>query len=218
MSAGICHHPTQEMLLSYGAGSLDEASALLVASHLSLCADCRAIVDRVEVIGGGLLEALPPAALTPGALSVVMDRLEETSPVLPSAPRQSRASTAFPSALRHYIPNGIDRLPWKRVGRGIEQVTLVENGPVRARLQRVAAGITMPAHTHDGSEMTLVLQGGFLDGGVDYGPGDVATADGSVNHTPSADKVDGCLCLAVTTAPLRLTGRFTRLLNPFLDL
>ena len=27
---------------------------------------------------------------------------------------------------------------------------------------------------------------------------------------------EDCLCLAVTDAPLRLTGRFTRMLNPFL--
>ena len=46
--------------------------------------------------------------------------------------------------------------------------------------------------------------------------GDVAEADPSVNHQPVADPGEDCICLAVTDAPLRLTGPFGRLLNPFL--
>jgi putative transcriptional regulator len=41
-------------------------------------------------------------------------------------------------------------------------------------------------------------------------------ADESVDHCPIADEEGDCLCLAVTDAPLRLTGRFGRFLNPFI--
>jgi putative transcriptional regulator len=74
----------------------------------------------------------------------------------------------------------------------------------------------MPTHTHDGSELTLVLAGGFSDESGHFVRGDVAEADPSINHQPVADPGEDCLCLAVTDAPIRLTGPFGRLLNPFL--
>ena len=81
---------------------------------------------------------------------------------------------------------------------------------------RIKAGTAMPLHSHDGHELTLVLAGGFSDDDKHFLPGDVAVADASVNHRPVADPGEDCLCLAVTDAPLRLTGPFGRLLNPIL--
>jgi putative transcriptional regulator len=66
--------------------------------------------------------------------------------------------------------------------------------------------------------LTLVLAGGFSDASGHYLKGDVAVADPSVDHRPVADAGADCLCLAVTDAPLRLTGRFGRYLNAFLRL
>ncbi len=74
----------------------------------------------------------------------------------------------------------------------------------------------MPVHTHEGTELTLVLAGAFSDAHGHFLRGDVAEADASVEHQPVADPGEDCLCLAVTDAPLRLTGPFGRLLNPFL--
>ncbi len=48
--------------------------------------------------------------------------------------------------------------------------------------------------------------------------GDLAEADGSVDHRPIADPGEDCLYLAVTDAPLRLTGPVGRLLNPSLHI
>ncbi len=73
----------------------------------------------------------------------------------------------------------------------------------------------MPSHTHAGLELTLVLQGGFCDRTGHFLRGDVAEADSDVDHRPVADDDGPCLCLAVTDAPLRLTGRVGRMLNPF---
>ena len=74
----------------------------------------------------------------------------------------------------------------------------------------------MPKHTHAGNELTLVLAGGFTDARGSYLRGDVAVTDEHVDHQPTADWDEDCLCLAVVDAPLRLTGRMTRFLNPFL--
>ena len=87
-----------------------------------------------------------------------------------------------------------------------------------SRLMRIKSGTAMPTHTHEGCELTLVLAGGFSDENGHFLRGDVAEADPSVTHQPVADPGEDCLCLAVTDAPLRLTGAFGRLLNPFLHI
>ena len=86
----------------------------------------------------------------------------------------------------------------------------------RTTLIRVRAGRMVPQHTHEGNELTVVLRGAFHDETGHYVRGDLAIADASVDHRPIADEGEDCLCLAVTDAPLRLTGRFGRFLNPFI--
>ena len=78
------------------------------------------------------------------------------------------------------------------------------------------AGRQVPQHTHEGSELTVVLDGAFHDETGHYGRGDLVIADSSLDHRPTADEEQDCLCLAVTDAPLRLTGRFGRFFNPFI--
>lgn len=45
----VRHHIGDDLLLSYAAGTLDEASSLLVATHLALCPHCRAQIGRAHV-------------------------------------------------------------------------------------------------------------------------------------------------------------------------
>ena len=52
----ITHHLSDEYLVEYAAGSLPEAESLVVASHLSMCGECRARVETFESIGAVLLE------------------------------------------------------------------------------------------------------------------------------------------------------------------
>jgi putative transcriptional regulator len=112
----------------------------------------------------------------------------------------------------------LDALPWKRLGQGIEQLILVQKAMTRARLLRIGAGVVIPQHGHGGTELTMVLRGGFADLGHRYARGDVATADAKTVHSPAADHSETCICLAVTDAPLKLTGLVGRLISPFLDL
>jgi putative transcriptional regulator len=85
-------------------------------------------------------------------------------------------------------------------------------------LLRIAAGKSIPQHTHEGDELLLVLSGSFEDGRAGYARGDVCAADASVDHAPVADRATDCLCLHVANAPIKLTGPFGRLLNPLLKL
>jgi putative transcriptional regulator len=216
------HHPGDDLLIAYAAGSQDEPVALVVATHLALCPRCRKEVERLEALGGVLLEEQEAEALAEKSLEQALARLDEAAPDEPARPsrqparRSAEVDPVVPRPLRDYLGDGLDQLDWTAF-RGLEKVELLPEFPsFRTRLMRIKSGTAMPTHTHDGSELTLVLAGGFSDESGHFVRGDVAEADPSVNHQPVADPGEDCLCLAVTDAPLRLTGPFGRLLNPFL--
>lgn len=215
MSASF--HPSDALLVAYGTGALAEAGSVLLATHLALCPRCRAHVARVETVGGTLLEGLPPSDMDDGALAAVMGRLGAQAARHPRS-RFSSDPERLPLPLRGYVSGDLETLAWRRLSAGVEQVLLLQQGMARVRLLRVGAGVAVPEHGHHGTELTMVLRGGFVDLGRRYGRGDVATADSTIVHSPAADRGETCLCVAVTDAPLRLTGLMGRLLNPFLDL
>ncbi len=210
-------HPPEEVLLAYAAGNLPEALSLVVATHLALCPQCRETVAACEAVGGALIEELDPAEVSNGALDAVMARLDAVA--LPEARPQKieGIDLRLPQPLRGYVGADLDSLAWHRVMPGLEEVE-IETGSsgLRARLMRVAAGRTMPSHTHGGEEFTLVLTGAYNDASGHYACGDVQVADPGVDHQPVAEDGEPCVCLVVSDAPIKLTGRYGRLLNPFI--
>jgi putative transcriptional regulator len=203
--------------LEYASGTQREPVALLIATHLALCPRCRDRTRGLEAIGGALLEQLDPEPLAEDGFARLLGRLDE--PAGPTAPQRSDPApahgTQLPQPLRNYVGGSLDRLRWRRLGP-IAEARLLENfSGFTTRLVRLRAGAGAPGHTHDGTELTLVLEGGFMDASGHYLRGDVEVADSAVDHRPVADADGDCLCLAVADAPLRLTGRLGRLLNPF---
>lgn len=209
-------HAPEETLVEYAAGVLREPMALLVATHLALCAECRAAVADYERVGGAMLETVEPETLGNDALAralALLDSPPPAAPIPPPTPAGGGASL-LPRPLRDYVAGPLPSLRWKARGAGLAQVDLLPGFPgFTTRLLRIRAQAAMPRHTHHGTELTLVLAGGFSDSAGHYGRGDVATADEAVDHQPVADPGEDCFCLAVTDAPLRMTGPIGRHLN-----
>lgn len=231
------HLPPEELLLDYAAGTLPEPLSLLVATHLTLVPESRREVRALEAVGGAMLEELEPAEMSSEAFDTLMARLdaedEEDSgertrgaagePAVAVAEgralRQTESGIILPAPLRAYIGGDADHVPWlERSGSVAEYDVLPGYPDFRTRLLKIRAGAKVPAHTHEGREYTLVLDGSFSDEGGCFERGDVEVADGEVTHTPVAGMERDCICLAVTDAPLRLTGPLGRLLNYFIDM
>lgn len=172
------HHPKDEWLLSYAAGTLDEAFSLLVASHLTYCAECRERVREAELIGGTLLAEMPTTPVADGTLDKILARLDE--PEGQAAPKAHPQSApirvtgsdqpgVLPGPLGAFIGGDIDSLPWKFAGPGVKAVRLPSRGRDDGRLWMLRAkpGTRLPEHSHNGSELTLVIKGAYTVGGAD---------------------------------------------------
>ncbi len=231
----VAHTPPEELLFDYAAGTLPEPLALFVVSHLSLAPESRRTVRDFEAVGGSMIEDLEPESLASDTLDKVMARLDEDGPAFnvsgakaaavagqrAGAPRGQAGDGELPAPLRRYLgTDDLSALSWKERSGQIAEYQLLpehEQNGYKTRLLRMAGGASVPNHTHDGDEYTLVLEGGFTDTGRHYLPGDVSAVDDHVTHRPVADP-EGCTCLIVTTAPLRMTGPVGRFLNLFVDM
>ncbi|MBI3514799.1 MAG: cupin domain-containing protein [Proteobacteria bacterium] len=211
------HHPPEDVLFDYAAGSVREPLGLVVATHLALCPACRRQVRELETIGGALLEQLPGSPPRIAAIDALLGRLDEPEPAAPSSPAfDAETRRLVPAPLRAYLGASLKDIAWRPVTRGLAEHDLALAPPgVKTQLLRIRAGAAIPRHGHGGSEAVLVLDGGFSDELGTYARGDLALSDGTIVHRPVADADGDCLCLAVVEGGVRLAGPLGRLLNLF---
>jgi putative transcriptional regulator len=105
----VIHHPSDLTLADWAAGTLDEARALVVSSHLARCPHCRTAVGMFESVGGALLDDALPAEIAPDALDRALANLgaPEAPPIGP--PRTDAA-----------MISGYALGRWRWLGRGIQ--------------------------------------------------------------------------------------------------
>ena len=108
--------------------------------------------------------------------------------------------------LRSYVSRHLSGLAWRMFLPGIKQCRIAQDMRGDASLLSCRPGSSLPAHTHEGLEAVLVLQGGFSDAIGHYGPGDIAVSDGTIDHRPVADRLTECIIFVVLEAPVKLTG------------
>jgi len=195
------------LLARYAAGRLPLPANVLVESHLELKPENRDLVSGLEAIGGEVLEHEKAIDL--------QDRDKALEAIFNSMPpKESKAGRGhggiFPSALRDFVGFDAENVPWRSKLPGFREYDLGEIDGCHASLLWIKPGRAMPSHTHDGTELTIVLDGAFCDSTGRYGRGDISVADQSVDHRPVAEEGRPCICFAVTDAPLRLTGSFGR--------
>jgi len=217
----IDHHPSDDILLAYTSGSLDEASSMLIATHLALCPQCRVTLNSMEMLGGELFEDTSPVEIASDSFEKVIARIDSgtesqdlSEQVLESGDDKD---VTLPRPLRDYVKNGLSQLKWRWMGRGAHcaSVPMTSKGP-KAKLLRISPGTKMPQHGHSGEELTMVLAGGYSDASGSYRRGDVEVADGGMVHQPVADSGEDCICLVVTNGYLRPTSILARLAQPIM--
>ena len=214
------HHPSLDLLQAYSAGNTHPALALAVAAHCSMCSLCRQRLAQLNEIGGTLLENVAPVELSDNGWQALQARLQQPE-VLQRQQEKAESMvevthSKLPAPLSKLMPQGLPK-KFTRIGWSLRQATLktMSDGTVIA-LHHISAGGTTPRHTHEGQEVTLVLEGSFSDENGLYQPGDFLLVDEHTDHRPTASKNEDCLCFTVQLAPLKLTGPIGKWFNPII--
>lgn len=212
----IRHHPPDELLTAFAAGTLDLGQHVAVATHLAGCLHCRTMVRAMEQVGAVVLDRLPPSEMSAGAFAAIEARLGASAAAAPAAPGPGfRDIAGLPPFVRRYGDGS-----WKWIAPKVHfrPIELPRPSETRVFLLRSKPGTKMVDHTHTGFEMTCVLSGSFAHDGGHFGPGDFDFGDGSDNHDVVIDSAEDCICLVAMQGDLKLQGMIGRLLQPLIRL
>ncbi|MBU2872485.1 ChrR family anti-sigma-E factor [Marinobacter salexigens] len=208
------HHPDSLTLMEYSAGNLSEPHALCIRLHLDKCSHCRSRVDTLDSLGAVMMEQQPKVSVSETMFDDILAKID-------SVPALEQPTKAVPkiSLLQKLLGEDINNLPWKRQLGDVSVLDITEKFPGQKEqvvLQKLVAGGKAPAHTHRGTETTVVLQGAFSDQKGVFNQWDFVVLTDQDEHKPVAVGCEDCITLSVLSAPVKLTGTFTRMLNPFI--
>ncbi len=220
----MSHHLDDATLIAFAAGTPDEAIRVVIASHLAMCPECRDKQRVAEQLGAVVLDEIEPSTLDADAFNNVLEKLDDdelSKPDLSEAPEQPPArEDGIPAVLSRYLGGNIRDIAWKRAvpGVSIYDIPLSKTATGSLKLFRIAAGKSVPEHSHSGSETTLVLRGHFTDDFGTFGPGDISELDDDATHAPMIGGSEECICLVAIDGPLRFKGVLSRALQPLIGL
>ncbi|MGV6839674.1 MAG: ChrR family anti-sigma-E factor [Planktomarina sp.] len=214
----IKHHLPEDLLMGYAAGVLPEAFNLVIATHLSLCDECRAAAAAYDTVGAAVMEDAGFEEMSAQSFAKTLDLIAQSDEEnLQNASKpDAHGCGVLPAPLQDYVGGDLDAVKWRSIGMGVKQAILPSSKDASARLLFIPAGSVVPDHGHNGTELTLVLKGAFRDETDQFGPGDIEVANEDLHHMPIAELGEDCICLAATDAPLKFNSLLPRLAQPFL--
>jgi len=173
--------------------------------------DRRPLVRDLEFLAGQALEQTSEASLEDRDAKLARI-FASTAPVEPKPLIAADKPSVFPRALRRLVGFDVDTVPWKTKLPGFKEYSVDIDG-CEVSVMWIKPGRAMPAHTHKGMELTLILDGAFNDNRGRFGPGDISVADETIDHRPVAEKDRPCIAFSVLDAPIKLTGSFRQLIG-----
>ena len=237
----IKHHPSEQLLTAFAAGTLPASMAIGVSIHCDMCEKCR---DEVQQLTSKLAatefslaakdsspaepskEALDDifeaaTAENTGSSDDVMlmdfgnmiDAITADDEISEQAVQRSSLIKVHG---KHYeLPKALNNVRmsnWLNLGKLSRSSLNLDEGPLHSHILHIDAGGEVPTHTHKGFEITLLLDGSFEDEMGTYVAGDFIELNGEHNHKPRTD--EGCLCYTVADDALQFTEGFHKLFNP----
>jgi putative transcriptional regulator len=214
----ITHHLDEATIVAMAAGTLDEALAVVAASHAAWCPACRGALRGAETLGGAVLNGIGEEDVSGACKARTLAALDGA--ILHPFPKAA-AGGELPAPLRKLT--GYARfadIAWKTKAPGVA-IADIRNVPDAAGhlyLLRIAPGKAMPEHGHGGEELTMILSGAYTDKFGTFARGDVADLDEEVEHTPVVAGNEPCICLVAAEAPTRFKSFFAKLAQPYLGI
>lgn len=214
------------LILGYASGTLDQAQTLITALHIALSKRAQRLLREYECLGASFLEKdCTPIALCDSALDNVLARIDSSEASTCHKAEQHRTICGNMSVddLIAYAMNECKRVQctqsgWRNLHPGFHSLDLdLACKSSTAKFLRVDPAKKTPMHSHGGIEITLILEGSYSDSNGHYERGDMIVTDENCEHAPKSCPDKGCLCMVVSSTPIRLSG-IAKLLNPFIKL
>ncbi len=194
--------------MSFAAGTLSDAFALVISSHLQFCRECRDRLLIMKEIGGALLLALPEDAPDDAFLTRGMQRFAAEA----TLPKLGNERVWLDPGNECFMPgpfakaSGLNReiVPWKPVGPGIHgyDLTLTRDCNNPFRLVRLEPGAEFRG-LDGSSHLTLIFWGGYESAGEAFARGDLHDIDdGQAVSLKAGDNEEVVFVVATETSPL----------------
>lgn len=196
------HHLPEAWLVAMAAGTLGEAESVVVATHITLCPQCRNDLALAEEIAAGAMNKAPEVAMNPGGLDALLARLDEPAPPEPVFPTDPVLPWPI---LQHTGP--LAQVKWKSLGPWVSGIDMPHQSVgLPLRLVRLSAGVYLP-HRHVGSEAAVILAGGWTDETGHYQRGDAFYAEPSDHvHEQRIDEGPPCIALVLNEQRGKVDG------------
>ncbi|CCQ10899.1 FIG111991: hypothetical protein [Pseudoalteromonas luteoviolacea B = ATCC 29581] len=209
----IKHHPNDKILSEFAQGELTATMSMAVSAHVEMCPCCQKKVASLECRFGTEALGGEEEVVVDSRFQAMFDEIvvDESVAEMVDTPvttiMYQHKEIVLPRAL-----GGVDRSEFVKMGKLGRSRYQIEDGSLRASLLHIEPGGEIPNHTHNGFEVTLLLDGKFCDEEGEYVPGDFILLDGQHNHSPKTK--EGCLCFTVVSASLHFNKGISKLLNP----
>lgn len=203
------------LMLSYAAGRLNQAENLIVSAHISMSAKGRRVLARYESLCGALLEnECEPTPMSDNSVQSIMSLIDTQTHESPEISRSDFFEELdVPSCLHGTLCDQKKRPSWSSIMPGLDCYILeIECKKNKIEFLRAEPALVTPTHEHEGMEITLILDGAYIDDTGKYEVGDLFVLDEDVQHAPSACPEMGCVCMVVSTVS-RKTNPVSRLLS-----
>lgn len=199
---------TSTLLARYATGMLPAPASAFVKAHLEIKPEKRSLIEDFEHMCGSALNTIEPVSIDNKQfnLEAIFASASPEMASIPSDEPTHASDGIIPHALRDYVSMNVNDIPWKTKLPGFKEYEIGTFDGCEVSMFWIKAGRAMPRHTHEGSELFMVLDGSFTDETGHYARGDISIADETVDHRPVAGKEGPCIGFSITDAPLKLTG------------
>lgn len=219
----IKHHPKDDLLEAFACGELPASIAAAVAIHADMCISCKQVIAQTtNKLANNWFDVTESVALTENHDETELADIDFDTMLADITRDESILEIDVSSEKiikvknkEYLLPKALHNMPlgnWLNLGKLTRARVNLGEGDIHTSLLQIAPQGKIPDHTHNGYELTLLLDGEFHDEMGAYQAGDFILLDGQHLHSPVTES--GCLCYTVVSDSLHFTKGINKLLNP----
>jgi len=221
----IKHHPKFELLQNFVNGDLPASLSAGIAIHADMCPQCQEKISQLteqvaevsfeqNFLHKFVVDDEDMAEIAELDFDSIIDEITASDDIESVKINNDEPSIEFKGS-QYILPKAIRNIELGKtaqIGKLSRARLQLDEGEIHTSLLHIDPGGSVPEHTHNGFELTLLLAGSFTDEQGEYVAGDFIMLDKRHQHHPVSEH--GCLCYTVANDSLHFTQGINKLLNP----